>query len=312
MCRTRGRVKEERLLNQRLKKILVPLDGSDLAEEALDTALALAAAHGTELHLVCVVSNVPWIEEEKAKAREYLDRTADKVSSDSRGVSVTTHVLVGRAGPAVRQVAAELEADLLVLTTHGRGTFKRAWLGSTADYLIREVEQPLLVLRHRERGLRTTDPHLISHVLVPLDGSDAAECALKELPMVLPPDGVARVTLAYVVEEGYPIPISIPATISGESLREQCRLQAEVYLQGVADRLKLDGFKVVETRVLTDDHPSRAILRFCDEEGVHLVAISTHGRGGVSRLFLGSVADKLVRGASVPVLVARRPSDDRE
>ena len=299
-------------MSQRLKKILVPLDGSDLAEEALDTALALAAAHGAELHLVCVVSNVPWIEEEKAKALEYLDRTADKVSSDSRGVSVTTHVRVGRASPAVRKVAEELEVDLLVLTTHGRGTFKRSWLGSTADHLIREVEQPLLVLRHRERGLWAYDPDLISHVLVPLDGSDAAECALNALPMVLPQDGVARVTLAYVVEESYPIPIYIPPTISGESLREQCCLQAEVYLQGVADRLKLDGFEIVETRVLTDDHPSQAILRFCDEAGVHLVAISTHGRGSVPRLFLGSVADKLVRGASVPVLVTRRPSDDRE
>ena len=124
-------------MNQRLKKILVPLDGSDFAEEALDAALALAAGHGAELHLVSVVFYVPsvttsfadealptsWIEEEKAKARESLDRTADKARSRSPGVSVTSHVRVGRVSSSVQAVAEVLGVDLLVLTTHGRGAF---------------------------------------------------------------------------------------------------------------------------------------------------------------------------------------------
>jgi nucleotide-binding universal stress UspA family protein len=150
-------------------------------------------------------------------------------------------------------------------------------------------------------------------VLVPLDGSDAAECALDALSMLLPPDRSARVTLVRVVKEGYAAPpIYIPKEVSEETLREQYRRPAEVYLQRVADRLKSDGFEIVETRVVSDDHPSQALLRLCAEVGAHLVAISTHGRGGVSRFFLGSVADKLVRGAPAPVLIAKRPSDDRE
>jgi nucleotide-binding universal stress UspA family protein len=294
-------------LNQSLKKILVPLDGSDIAEQALDTALALAAGHGAELHLVSVASYVPpitlaptdetrvtgWIEEEKARVQEYLEGAADKASSQSPGVSVTTHVRVGRVSPAVQEVAEDLEVDLLVLTTHGRGTFERSWLGSTADQIIRQVEQPLLLLRHREKGLWAFDPNLISHVLVPLDGSDAAECALDALPMVLPPDGAARVTLVRVVEEGYPIPpMYIPKEVSEESLQEHHQRPAEVYLQGVADRLKLDGVENVETRVLADDHPSQALLRFCDEAGVHLVTIATHGRGGVASPASSSVASR--------------------
>jgi nucleotide-binding universal stress UspA family protein len=311
-------------LSQSLKKILVPLDGSDISEQALGTASSLAQGHGAELHVVSVVPLVPpvtlalavesriedWIEAEQAKVWAYLQRVEDKVSSGSPEVSVTKHVRTGPVSDAVKDLAAELQVDLLVITTHGRGTFERSWLGSTADRLIREVEQPLLVLRQRKEGLWAYDPELIGHVMVPLDGSDAAECALDALPMVLSNDGAARVTLVRVIEEEYPVPpIYIPEEISEDRLREQHHRQAEVYLKKVADRLKPGGFGVVDTRVLVDDHPSRALLRFCDEADIHLVSIATHGRGGVSRFFLGSVADKLIRGAPVPVLVTRRPID---
>jgi nucleotide-binding universal stress UspA family protein len=246
-----------------------------------------------------------WIDEEKATAREYLKSASERAASRSPGVPVTTHVRVGRVSSTVQEVAEELEVDLLVLTTHGRGAFKRSWLGSTADQLLRRIEQPLLLLRHREDSRRAFDPDSLSHVLVPLDGSDAAERALDVLPMVLPQGGGVRVTLAYVVEERHPIPIYIPTTISGESLKEQCRLQGEVYLQRIAERLKQDGEGIMETRVIVDEDASQGLLRFCDEEGVQLIVISTHGSGGLPRFFLGSVTDKLVRGAPVPVLVTK-------
>ena len=143
-------------------------------------------------------------------------------------------------------------------------------------------------MRHREASQWAFDPDSLSQVLVPLDGSDAAECALDALRMVLPRGGGARVTLALVVKEGHP-----PQTMQ-KSPMEQHRRQAAAYLQRIADRLKRDGVGVVETRVIIDDDPSQGLLRFCDEAGVQLVSISTHGRGGISRFFLGSVADKLV------------------
>ena len=202
-------------MNQKLKKILVALDGSELAEEALDPAVALAAQDGAELHLISVIWQVPpvsmalasetvisgWIGEEKAKAQEYLDRTADKARARSPNVSVTTHVRRGEVSSTVRAVAEELNVDLVVLTTHGRGALKRSALGSTADRLLRSVERPLLLLRHPQTNVWAFDPETLRHVLVPLDGSDAAESALDALLMVLPEGGGPRVTLARVIDE---------------------------------------------------------------------------------------------------------------
>ncbi len=310
-------------MSQILKNLLVPLDGSDLAEEALAIASKLASAHNADLHLVSVVPYVPpvslapsdearraeWIDEERGGAAAYLESAASKVFARSPEVSVTSHALVGPVGPTIQTLVDDQDIDLVVLTTHGRGAFQRSWLGSTADQLVRSVERPLLVLRHREGVLWSFDPDTASEVLVPLDGSEAAESALEAIPLVLSPQVGARLLLTSVIDEGYPLPpVYIPKVLSEEALRKQHRRETEAYLQKVADRLDTDASSAVETRVIVDDDPGRALLRFCDEVGVHLVAISTHGRGGVSRFFLGSVADKLLREAPVPVLVTKRPS----
>jgi len=309
-------------LNQKLKKILVALDGSELAEEALDPAVALAAQDGAELHLISVIWQVPpvsmalasetvisgWIGEEKAKAQEYLDRTADKARARSPNVSVSTHVRRGEVSSTVRAVAEELNVDLVVLTTHGRGALKRSALGSTADRLLRSVERPLLLLRHPQTNVWAFDPETLRHVLVPLDGSDAAESALDALLMVLPEGGGPRVTLARVIDEKYHIPmIYIAEAVSEEGLREKHRQHAETYLEQASSQLKSKGIANVEGQVIVDDDPGRGLIRLCNEVGVELIVISTHGRGGVPRFFLGSVAADLIRGAPVPVLVTRRP-----
>lgn len=301
------------------KKILVPLDGSELAEEALDAALDLAAQSGGELHLVAAVSSIPpvslalasstkiedWLRDQELAAGTYLAGIAEQASSRSPGVAVETHVSVGDVSGTVSELADELDVDLLVMTTHGRGAFKRSWLGSVADQLLRRVTRPLLVLPHREKGLWTFDLDSLRHVLIPLDGSDAAEKALDALPLVLPRDETVRVTLACVIED-------LTDDTSPGSPADEYRGVVESYLKGVADRMDIAGVGAVESVVLVDDNPGNALLQFCDDVGVHLVAMSTHGRGGASRLLLGSVADKLIRGAPVPVLVTKRPEEEAD
>jgi nucleotide-binding universal stress UspA family protein len=251
-----------------------------------------------------------WIREEQAKLREYLEGASAKARGRAPDVRVTAHIRVGRVSLAVQELAKELEADLLMLTTHGRGAFKRSWLGSVADQLLRRVEQPLLLLRHREDGRRRFDLDSVRHVLVPLDGSEAAECAVDALQLVLPRAGGVRVTLAYVVEEGFPMPIQ-PPLLPAKSMREECEIQAEAYLRRAAAKVDLKGVAIVETRVLFADNPGQGLLRFCDDAVVDLIAMSTHGAGGVSRFLLGSVADKVVRGATVPVLAVKCRMEER-
>ncbi len=309
-----------------MKRILVPLDGSDFAERVLSRAAALARRHGAETHLLSVVSNVPpapvafgdetlllsWLDEEKARVRAYLDGAAERTASHLGELPVEAHVRVGRVSTTISDAASELDADLVVLTTHGRGAFQRTWLGSTADQLVRTLDRPLL-LPPTVAGEAPFADDRVRRALVALDGSEAAEGALDALSLVVAPSGGVRLTLTSVVEEGPCVPaIYLPHAIRGESLLEERRERAEAYLNSVSGRARARGFDVVETRVLRADDVAHGLLRYLEDAEVDMIALSTHGRGGVSRIFVGSVADKLVRGARLPALIVRRPPDDRD
>ncbi len=305
-----------------MKRILVPLDGSDFAEAALGSAVPLARRHGAEIHLLSVVSNVPpapmafgdetflmgWINEEQARVRGYVEGVAEKTANLLEDLRVAAHVGVGRVSTTISDTARDLAADLVVLTTHGRGAFQRAWLGSTADQLLRRLERPLLLPPTPAGGGPFTGDQ-VRHVLVPLDGSEAAEAVLDVLPLVLPPSEGVRLTLASIVEEGLRVPaIYLPHTISEEALHGESREKAEAYLGSISGRLKARGIDIVETRVLAAGDAAHGLLRYLQDADVEMITLTTHGRGGVSRFFVGGVADKLIRGARLPALIIRRPA----
>jgi nucleotide-binding universal stress UspA family protein len=193
--------------------------------------------------------------------------------------------------------------DLVVMATHGRGGIQRAWLGSVADQLVRTLEIPVLLVRGQPGpapGEAGAGP-----ILVPLDGSQLAE-------QVLGPAGAlarlwgAELSLVQVVQ-----PVTIvddPAlplpTAYDEELTQEWRRQAQDYLDGLAGRLKEQGIRVT-AQACIGWSPVQTLLDLARPERVRLVAVATHGRGGLQRLALGSVADKLVRAAEVPVLVHR-------
>ena len=307
-----------------MKRILVPLDGSDFAERALSPAVALATRHGAEIHLISVVSNVPivpvsfadpillpdWLDQDEARLRGYVEQAAAKVAARSGELRVEAGVSVGRVGETIRKVAGELDIDLVVLTTHGRGPVRRVWLGSTADELIRTLERPLLLLPPTAVAEQLFAGDQIHHLMVPLDGSEAAEAALDAMPLVLPAMGDVRLTLASVVEEGFPLPTAyLPHAISEESFRRERKKTAAAYLETVSERVTNEGVGLLETRVLTAHDAAHGLLQYCSEAEVDVMVLATRGRGGIARFLVGSVADKLVRGAEIPVLIARRPSD---
>lgn len=306
-----------------MQKILIPLDGSDLAETALDPAIRLAARTGATIFLIAVVSDLPpvplaagdgelvsgWFKEEEERAQRYLEGVRKGILSKRPEMEVQVHVALGPVARTILAHASESQADLIALTSHGRGAWQRAWLGSIADEIIRKAQRPVLLLRNDD-GSRTLFEREESpqHVLIPLDGSSAAEQVLDPLTPVLPKTG-GRVTLISVLLRPFPLASTyLPHAVEEGTLLEEREHRTRAYLEEVAKRWDPSGIEV-DTAVIASDDVASALLSHAETHDVDLLALSTRGRGGVSRLLMGSVADKLVRGARRPVLAVRRPAE---
>lgn len=302
------------------KRILVPLDGSTFGEFALPTALSVARRQEAAVELVSVVTPAippPFVEgltnietqrheEAERHAREYLadvlTRVRDAAGTD---VPISTETLVGPIAQTLDAHATDTGVDLIAMTTHGRGPLRRAWLGSVADGLVRRAPCPLILIRPREEE----KPDLaldvrFGHVLVPLDGSDAALAVLPDAIEIGRPSG-AFFSLLKVMLPAFPLGSPyLPHLVEDEWEHAQARDAAARYLDDVAAQLEENGLNT-DTTVLTDNRPADAILEYAERHGVDLLAMTTHGRGGVPRMIMGSVADKVVRGAEVPILIRR-------
>lgn len=307
-----------------MKTILVPLDGSEFAEGALSPAARLALRHEADLVLTSVVSDLPpvplasadgemvsqWFEEEKERAQTYLDRVKEHLATDHPRLTVTTRVDLGPVARTLMAQAAEADADLIALTTHGRGTIQRAWLGSVADALLRESRRPTLLLREGEASSKLfVDETSPGHILIPLDGSDTSAEILGPVTSLLPTHGGA-VTLLSVVRPPFPLASSyLPHAVEEEKAADEQRKRVADHLAQVVEGWDPVGVDV-STEVLVAEDVARAILDYADRSPVKLLALSTRGRGGVGRLLLGSVADKLIRGSRLPVLSVRRSREE--
>lgn len=299
------------------KKLLVPLDRSSFAEQALGPAAAIARASHAAMDVVLVhqplpfagFSDEPWNAELIADENKYLESTVAELGTGA-AVSTTHAVLHGEATEMICARAKDVGADLVVMTSHGRTGLSRAWLGSVADAVLRQSAIPVLLLRPTEHAVsREAGRHVFKHVLVPFDGSERATGVVA--PAVsLARCGVGRMTLLRVVQ---PIPLVVTDVDMGLAYSEMipddvatAAVVAEVTTQtaDVAKRLTESEGLEVESHVVTDGRIARAILDFARGHAVDAVALSTHGRGA-SRLLVGSIADKILRGSELPVLLYR-------
>lgn len=197
-------------------------------------------------------------------------------------------------------------ADLIVMTTHGRGPLSRSWLGSVADELVRRATKPILLVRPQEKARDLSVEPVLRHILVPLDGSALAEKVL-ESAVALGSLFEAHYLLAHIYEPLLDTSldsVNDAAAADSEPTIEELRARAQDYLNRVAERLQQEG-KTVQTQVVLGQHPASGILDTAQRSAVDLIALETHGRRGLSRLLLGSVADKVIRGASLLVLIHR-------
>ncbi len=300
----------------RFASIMVPLDGSPLAERALPLGLDLAERARARLRLV-LVHQTPPPPVDKAAARlavridlavrraerEYLRTTQARLAGTAtkgrvRGVTVT-----GPVGQALADYVSELGVDLVVMATHGRGGFERAWLGSVADRLVRTLEIPVLLVRAGTEPGSEAVPG--GPVLVPLDGSPRAEEALGPA-LALARLWDAEIQLIQVVR---PVMLATDPALPLPSAYDEVgtaigRDIAQDYLDDVAERVRAAGVRATANAVLGWGAVD-TLLGLAVPDRVGVLALATHGHGGLRRAALGSVADKLVRGASIPVLVCR-------
>jgi nucleotide-binding universal stress UspA family protein len=310
------------------RHIVVPLDGSELAERALAPAYRIARAMATlsaaesddnaPVKLVLLraasptslVAADPFLYDELARmaldeAQAYLNATAAGLAPSA--VVVESKAVGGPAAEAVVHYAEDNDADLIVLSSHGRTGGSRWVYGSVAEKVLHHAPCAVTIIRAQA----TLDMFQNRSILVPLDGSELAERALE--PALSLAKGVGSdVILLRVVPSPEPVPegVAIPGAPSAgqrQMVEQKEREEAEAYLQRVYSGLPTAHlfFDVA----VTTGYVADAIVDYATARRVDLIVMSSHGRSGVSRWLYGSVAEKVLRGADCATMIIRAPSE---
>jgi len=284
-------------------RISVPLDGSRLAEQILPFARFFATPLNLPVDLFTVIesaSNHPsW---SPARARGYLEGVREKYFSS--GVSTNFHVETGEAATVIIEGYRSDPHCLIAMATHGMSGLRRWLMGSVTSKVVQHAANPLLIVRPTEK----VDPSIAVNfktIIVPLDGSGLAE---KVLPTVI---GLAKplkleVQLIRVYTPAAETYIITDGVIAQSTARfnENIKSEAETYLDGKVQALRAEGLdNVISTALLGD--AATEIIDFAVRTENNLVAMSTHGRSGIGRWLLGSVAEKAVQHCQDPVLLLR-------
>ena len=303
------------------RRILVPLDGSDASRTALDFVEHLSCEHlvlltvrpNDPLHIphALIGTDPDWKERYAERVRRDLESVVEPLRAKGRSVEVEV-----RFGDVSGQIIdAARSAELIVMTTHGRGAAGRAIFGSTADRIARHGTTPTLLLR---RGAHATVHATPRRVVVPLDGSALAEQATAEANRLartlnVPVHLVRAVDLDHVVATlNERAPADAPPETGAGDPYEGARLAAEhhaaAYLEEQASAPWAEGL-TVDTEVLKGT-PAFVLLWSLKPDDV--VVMTTHGLGGYRRWAIGSVAEKLIRESPGPVLLVRDAASNAE
>jgi nucleotide-binding universal stress UspA family protein len=291
------------------------VDGEPFAEHALPLAIGIARRASAEVrvvHVHCPLRSTFQPDRLypdrgldaflRRRQRAYLDdlfRRLRKVTS----VPVTPVFLQGREVADSLCEAASAGTDLVLMATHGRSPLGRLWFGSVADVLMRRLSIPLLFVRGYNAPADLTGDPLVRHVLIPLDGSGFAERVL-EPAMALGAPRDADHTLLRVIPSVTDYSLGYPGPRSHLPLADRQQAEAWNYLRRTTERLGRRTLRI-HPRVVHEQSVAQAILHYARMHDADVIALATRGRGGLARLFRGSVADRVVRGASVPVMVFR-------
>jgi nucleotide-binding universal stress UspA family protein len=296
------------------KNILVPTDCSGFDREAIRVALRIAARGEAKVNLVRVLTTSAFFgmaaspdaaalsgeairqEHDTALAELYSLAAECRNAGDYK---VTVSLEQGPVPDALEAYAKRNEIDLIVISSHGRSGISRLSLGSVTDSLIRHTTIPVLVVKPPSSYLNPQVREGFKNIVVPLDGSALAEQVLTPV-MTLAELDDSEIKLLYVLK-----PELVDGNYSAERILpwwEKDVSAAQAYLFGTAEVLRRKGFAVT-TDVVIGESVSEQITDYAGREQADLVAIATHGRGGLSRMLRGSVGDSVTRSARTCILV---------
>ena len=289
----------------KIKRILVPLDGSDVAKQALPHAVSIAQRNNASILLLRVVplssyaalsdpnmvldggtGATAYDYEMVRELQEQGHETAVSYLNEKKALleqeNITCETLVGEGDEAgvIIDIAAEQKIDAIVMTTHGRSGFSRWMMGSVAERVLREAKCPVMVTRHDKRAV---------NILIPLDGSELSEQALP-VGLAVAEANEATVHLMRVHESS-----------SGETA-------VKSYLDGcVAKQMATSkrGMDIEMKTAVIHGSPASSILDYVEKNDIDLIVMATHGRRGVHRWVYGSVTEKILRGVERNILVVR-------
>ncbi len=312
------------------KRILVPLDGSTRAESAIPVAARMAQASDGSVILLQVAAIPIEIESEKNPPKVYSQTALDKGVADTRsylegvaksdvlaGTKTETAAVTGAIAPSILSAIQSLHVDLVIMCSHGYTGFKRWALGSIAHKLVPHSPVPVLVIRDGG-AVPSTAAQKPMCAFVPLDGSPLSETALEpaaQLLTALAPSTQKAMHLMRVVD----IPASYGKFRSSvdahydAGVRAEAKQEYQAYLDTIAKRFTEGDFAKYDLSVTTsipiDMDVAEAIVQAAEHAegaefpGYDLIVMATHGRGGVQRWMLGSVAERVLHATKVPLMI---------
>jgi nucleotide-binding universal stress UspA family protein len=296
-----------------IKHILVPLDGSQAAEAVLPYVERLVNAASTSVMLLAAVDRPrDWGEDtggdvkgKRAEAESYLRRLQARLAS-ATGRDVEYQVIESEPAAAILAASETQQSDLIAMSTHGRSGLERWVLGSVAAKLLHATHTPILMVRPPADSTETAGRN-ITKILVPLDGSALAASVLPFAADLAKSLGAA-VCLFQVVPE----PVNVypgAEAVFDPNAHTEIESATRKLLTATAQALGKQG--VQAECITTFGNTVDGICWAAEREAADLIVMSTHGRSGLGRLVLGSVADAVVRRASLPVILVR-PRDRTE
>ena len=279
------------------QKVLVPLDGSELAERAIPYATAIAKSKDSEVILFTVSTDSKELDR---PMKAYIDINAKEL--ELHKIKVSKAVAYGNVAEEVIKFAEKHKIDLIIISTHGHSGIKRWMMGSVAEKILYGTCTPVLLVKSKARKISKVE---FKKILVPLDGSAFSETSLPYVKELTQGTGSEIILLRISEPPILPADRSPAIKPSWEEYRDMLMAEIQQQASEYLKKVKAD-FKAEPTRIeVILGKATDSILQVAQKEKVDLIAMTTQGRTGVSRWVYGSVATRIVEESLQPILLIR-------
>jgi nucleotide-binding universal stress UspA family protein len=294
------------------KKLLVPLDGSKLAEVALPYAEELAGRLGSRVDLFYVSESTNIVDQHNSQF--YLKNKADAIKDiiklyskefdRNQETRVASVLETGHPAEKIIEYAEKEDIGMTIMSTHGRSGVLRWTLGSVADKVVRGTRKPVMLIRAKNARSDIHDKKLLSKMLVPLDGSREGETVIPHVAE-LANRLKAEVNLIQVLPVGYQLVATGDYIAYTDKQMESDKASAKKYLGNLETQLKKNDVNVKTIIKLKNVNAAEEIIAFADEIKADVVVMATHGRSGIGRWVLGSTAERVLHDGNTPIMLVR-------